>query len=219
MQKIQLVPEPQTPGNVTNLFEAVTAMLGRVPNFYRAAAHCPTITMMLLPFNAVIQREGSGSVVPAKLKEMAIIKTSKINGCSYCYAHNTALGEAVGITDEQVLAIDGDEYMESTFLDEREKAAILWAEHVTRNTARSRNDVFESVNQHFSTEEIVELTLIIGMFNMLNRFMESLGIPLEAQDQVDQIKRSIKLDPDKVKNYLDMVSDSWPEMAAGFPRS
>ena len=89
---------------------------------------------------------------------------------------------------------------------------------LTKNTARSRNDVFEFVIQHFSTEEIVELTLIIGMFNMLNRFMESLGIPLEAQDQVDQIKRSIKLDPDKVKNYLDMVSGSWPEMAAGFLR-
>jgi alkylhydroperoxidase family enzyme len=35
--------------------------------------------------------------------------------------------------------------MESDLLTDREKAAVLWAEHVTLNTARSRDDVFEIV--------------------------------------------------------------------------
>ena len=88
---------------------------------------------------------------------------------------------------------------------------MLWAEHVTRNTARSRDDVFAEVRKQFSEPEIVELTLICGMFNMFNRFMDSLKIPVEIQGEVDKIKRSLMLDPDKVKAYFETVVATWPE--------
>ena len=65
------------------LFDAVTAMLGRVPNSYRILGHSPLVAKMLVPFNAVVQRQGTGSVLTAKLKEMAVIKTSHVNGCNY----------------------------------------------------------------------------------------------------------------------------------------
>ena len=65
------------------LFDAVTAMLGRVPHSYRVLAQSPLVAMMLVPFNAVLQRQGAGSVLPTRLKEMVVIKTSHINGCRY----------------------------------------------------------------------------------------------------------------------------------------
>ena len=80
--------------------------------------------------------------------------------------------------------------MESDLLNDREKAAVLWAEHVTKNTARSRDDVYETVRAQFNEPEMVELTMMSGMFNFYNRFMDSLGVPLENQDDVDKIKRS-----------------------------
>ncbi len=58
-------------------------MLGRVPNSYRALLHSPHVAAVLLPLNAVLQREGAGSVLSTRLKEMVIIKTSQINGCAY----------------------------------------------------------------------------------------------------------------------------------------
>lgn len=101
--------------------------------------------------------------------------------------------------------------MDSNSLTAREKAAVLWAEHVTLNTARSRDDVYEEVRRHFSEAEIVELTLVCGLFNMFNRFMDSLHIPLELPDEIDLIKRSVTLDPAKVKTYLRWLADVWPE--------
>ena len=65
------------------LFEGATNMLGRVPNFYRTGAHVPFLQMMLLPFNACTQRQGGGGALTTQLKEMAVIKTSQINGCGY----------------------------------------------------------------------------------------------------------------------------------------
>ncbi len=98
--------------------------------------------------------------------------------------------------------------MDSPHLSEREKAAVLWAEHVTRNTARARDDVFEEVRRCFSEAEIVELTLMSGFFNLFNRFMDSLRLPIEEQGEVDKIKRSVRLDPEKVRVYLEGLSAS-----------
>ena len=125
-------------------------------------------------------------------------------------AHNTSLGLAAGITDEQVEAIGTDEYMDSPHLNAREKAAVLWAEHVTKNTARSRDDVFEIVRQQFNEAEFVDLTLVCCFFNMVNRLTDSLKMPIEMQVEVDKIKASVNLDPAKVKTYLETVTAKWP---------
>jgi len=87
--------------------------------------------------------------------------------------------------------------MLSDALTDREKAAVLWAEHVTKNTARSRDDIFDIVRQSFDESEIVELTLISAYFNMNNRFMDSLKIPLEHGDHVNKIKGSGRISQTK----------------------
>ena len=100
--------------------------------------------------------------------------------------------------------------MQSDELSQREKAAVLWAEHVTKNTARARDDVFETLNAVFSEEEIIELTLVSAYFNFFNRITDSLGIPLETQHDVDRIKTSVQLDPAKVKRYVETLIEEWP---------
>ena len=93
--------------------------------------------------------------------------------------------------------------------------AILWAEHVTLNTAKEENGVFEQVREEFSEEEVVELTLMSGFFNLFNRLTDSLHIPIENQAEVDKIKRSVNLDPAKVKTYLGMLVNDWPSNVPG----
>lgn len=107
--------------------------------------------------------------------------------------------------------------MESPLLDPREKAAVLWAEHVTRNTAKSRDDVFEEVRRQYPDAELVELTMVITYFNMRNRFQDSLRIPLDTPKVVSDIKISRRQDPNNLKTYLaDMVS-RWPSEFPGPP--
>ena len=81
--RISMIDPAKATGDVAMLFDAVKAMLGRVPNSYRILGHSPLVAKMLIPFNAVVQRQGAGSVLTAKLKEMAVIKTSHVNGCKY----------------------------------------------------------------------------------------------------------------------------------------
>jgi hypothetical protein len=66
------------------------------------------------------------------------------------------------------------------------------------------------VRWHFSGAENVELTLISGLFNLFNHFMDSLRVPIEDQGEVDKKKRSIRLDPEKERAYLEGLSESPP---------
>ena len=83
MSRIKMVDLDIDDKEIQNMFNAVTAMLGRVPNSYRTLARSPLVAKMLVPFNATVQREGAGSILTSKLKEMVVIKTSHLNQCSY----------------------------------------------------------------------------------------------------------------------------------------
>jgi alkylhydroperoxidase family enzyme len=91
---------------------------------------------------------------------------------------------------------------------------VLWAEHVARNTARERDDVFDEVRGHFSTPELVELTAVCGLFAQSNRFQDSMRLPIEPQHEVDKIRQSVRADPVKLKAYLERLVQYWP---AEFP--
>lgn len=81
--RVPMIEPEDAQGDVAVLYDAVTAMLGRVPHSYRVMAQSPHVAKSLVPFNAVLQREGGGSVLTTKLKEMVVIKTSHLNGCAY----------------------------------------------------------------------------------------------------------------------------------------
>jgi len=86
----------------------------------------------------------------------------------------------------------------------------LWATHVTLNTAKEKNGVYETVSKVFNEQEIVELTLICSFFNFFNRVMDSLDVPVEEQLEIDKIKKSVRLNPEKVKEYLETIIINWP---------
>ena len=97
----------------------------------------------------------------------------------------------------------------------REKAAVLWAEHVTRNTAKTRDDVFCEVRRYFDDREFVELTMVITYFNMRNRFQDALRIPLDEPKTISGITVGRRQDPENLKAYLADVVADWPESFPG----
>ena len=69
---------------------------------------------------------------------------------AYCMSHNVPLGRKVGLTEAQIAAAQGSDYMRSPDLDDRQKAAIRWAEAVTRMTARDDEEAFAAMKRHFA---------------------------------------------------------------------
>ena len=59
------------------------------------------VSSFFLPFSITLQREAGGGLLSSKIKEMVVIKTSQVNSCTYWLTHNTALGQAAGISEER----------------------------------------------------------------------------------------------------------------------
>jgi alkylhydroperoxidase family enzyme len=93
------------------------------------------------------------------------------------------LGRKIGLTKAQIEAAQGSDYMRSPDLDERQKAALRWAEAVTLMQARDDEDAFAAMRKHFSEKQIVELTVFCGMWNYSNRLCEALHVDLERPDK------------------------------------
>jgi len=121
---------------------------------------------------ALLQMEAyvhNHSGLDERLQELVKLRSSQINGCAYCVDMHSKNLRAEGEKNER---IDGVAvWRETPFYSERERAALEWAEAVTLVAVDHVPDaVFESVRQHFSDEELVNLTLAVAMINTWNRF-------------------------------------------------
>ncbi len=122
-----------------------------------------------------------------------------------------SLGRVAGITDEQLEVIQGNEYMNSDLLTAREKATLLWTEHVTLNTAKNRDDVYNEVAAVFSEAEIVEMTTVCAFRNMRNRMHDSLHLDPDPPAGAEAVGAGSQVSPDALKAYLQHLLDNWPE--------
>ena len=83
---------------------------------------------------------------------------------------------------------------------------------MTRNTAQKNGDAFNRLHANFTEGEIVEITMLCAMFNMINRVNDSLDIALEEQPEIDKIQSSLHLDPAKMGGLSALGwADHWPQ--------
>ena len=209
MTRIKKIQKNAIASQFTEFYSAVDDLLGRVPNFYKTLSNSPFLAMAFLPINALAQREWEGTSVSGKIKELIVIKTSQTNGCKYCYAHNTSLGKAAGITDEQIKAISQNNFSESPLFDKQETLALKWAEAVTLNQAAKNNQLFNELKNNFTEKQVAEMTILCAMFNMINRINDSLDVELEDTSEIYKIQKSLILEPKKMTNYLTWLSNFW----------
>lgn len=57
------------------------------------------------------------------------------------------------------------------------QAALRYADAMTPTGGQVADEVFASLAAHWSAEQIVEITAVIGLFNYFNRFADALRIP------------------------------------------
>jgi alkylhydroperoxidase family enzyme len=70
------------------------------------------------------------------------------------------------------------DWQRSGFFSARERAALAYADVMTRDIVVP-DDVFAEVARHFDPRQIVELTVLIGSYNMNARVLQALELDLE----------------------------------------
>jgi AhpD family alkylhydroperoxidase len=102
------------------------------------------------------------------LLELVKTRASQINGCAFCLEMHTREARAAGESEARLYLLNA--WRESPLYSDRERAALEWTEAVTLVSESAVPDsVFEIARAAFSEEELVNLTVAIGMINVWNR--------------------------------------------------
>jgi len=148
---------------------------GKPGNIQKALAHRPDTLKAFLPFYASV-----GRALDRKLFELVYIRISMINRCHYCLQHHLASSKRAGLTAEDWAAL-----MQSDFgrFGEKEKAAIGYAEKITRAPYEATDTDFAELKKYFSDAEIVDLHMLIGLVNLTNRVTGPLNLEVEFPEE------------------------------------
>ncbi|CAB1274627.1 carboxymuconolactone decarboxylase family protein [Candidatus Nitrosacidococcus tergens] len=111
--------------------------------------------------------------IDKKLRALVELRISQINGCAYCVDKHAQQAREAGENQQRLDCLPV--WRESHFFTKAECVALSWAESVTYiATTRAPDEIYQELQQHFSEQEIVDLTLIVSMMNMWNRIAISL---------------------------------------------
>ena len=121
------------------------------------------------------------SGLPSSLINLVYLRASQINGCAYCIdMHSRDLIKG-GLAVEKLVLVQVWREAGGLF-DPRERAALAWAETVTRVADTAVPDAeFEAVSAVFSAKELTDLTIAIGLMNIYNRLAIGFRIPPAAK--------------------------------------
>jgi AhpD family alkylhydroperoxidase len=109
------------------------------------------------------------SGLPAELVDLVYLRVSQINNCAYCLDMHARDLIKRGVKIEKLALVQA--WAEGGHLfNERERAALAWAETVTRVSETGIPDeAFQAARGVFSEKELVDLTIAIGLMNTYNR--------------------------------------------------
>jgi AhpD family alkylhydroperoxidase len=106
--------------------------------------------------------------IDARLRALVELRVSQINGCAYCVDLHSREARQAGEAQQRLDCLPV--WVETSFYNDRERAALAWAESVTLVSQTGIPDaVYEEARKQFSEKDLVDLTLIVSVMNAWNR--------------------------------------------------
>jgi AhpD family alkylhydroperoxidase len=116
-----------------------------------------------------------------KLLELVKVRVSQMNGCAHCLHMHRHDALKLGEMDDRLLLLSA--WHESQLYTDRERAALAWAESLTRIAETHAPDaIYEEAKNAFSDDELVALSIGVAMINAWNR----LAISFRLQHPADR---------------------------------
>jgi AhpD family alkylhydroperoxidase len=131
-------------------------------------ATAPAIMKQVRLLNQAVDDSG----LEHSMLHLVKLRASQINGCSFCVDMHSREAMRDGESRQRVFLVSA--WKESPLYSGRERAAFAYTEAVTLIAGQGvPQPHYEATLKHFSEEELVKLTVAIGMINVWNRLCVS----------------------------------------------
>jgi AhpD family alkylhydroperoxidase len=118
------------------------------------------------------------SPIDPALRSLVTVLVSQINNCSFCVDLNSATLLRRGVPSQKVEALS--QWRQSDLFSGTERAALDYADAMTRYDQGVDDSVFANLREHFDDDAIIELTGLIAFQNLSSKFNSALAVPAQG---------------------------------------
>jgi len=174
MARVPLIDEKDHPEFAELVEKFRSGRRGRLINIYRMLLNSPALAESWFNHSNAVRWK---TALDGRLREIVIIRMGHLTGSQYVLRQHVpalALADGVSVGECDALA----DWRASQFFSARERAALAYADVMTQEIVVP-DDIFAEVARHFDKRQIVELTVLIGSYNMNARVLQALELDLE----------------------------------------
>jgi len=168
MALISSLEKEQVENLIKGIYEEYEAKGQRVPEWIKVMAHRPEILKEFTELFRVIM--GKGELEP-EMKWKIAYTVSQTLRCPFCVDVTTKMLKKFGVKDAMI-----ERLKEIKELSVKEKEVLELVKDVTVDAHLDRPELFEKLREKFNEAQIVEIVSVIGLFNYINRFNNTLAV-------------------------------------------
>lgn len=167
-------PEPdELPPEHAELFNDIRRRRGSLPNIFRILSHSPDVLLRRLALGESLRND---TIIDAKLRELAILVVTRLNGGGYEFVAHSGLALKVGVSQQQIDNVASFET--SALFDDRERGVMRYAAEATANI-RVQDSTWAAIAGFLNNRELVELVMNVAWYNQTAR----ITFPLQIDEE------------------------------------
>jgi alkylhydroperoxidase family enzyme len=152
-------------------------------NIFAMLAHAETALDPFNRFGGALLRRGTLDPV---LREIAIIRVGILSKAPYEVEQHKAIGREVGMTEAEIAGLEDG--AASPAFDAKAKAVLRFTDDVVANV-RASDATWNACAAFLDHRQLAELTLCIGFYMMVSRFLETFDVDMEGGQILANFKR------------------------------
>jgi alkylhydroperoxidase family enzyme len=146
---------------------------GEALNIFRTLAHQPTL---LKRFNLLGGAFIAHGLLPAREREIVILRVGWNCRSVYEFGQHTVLGRDVGLSDDEIASLATTRASGAWSADD--EALIALADEICADDCAS-DATFTALRRRWSDAELVELVALVGFYRMVSGLLNTLGVQPE----------------------------------------
>lgn len=175
MARIPYPDHDALPDDVRSFVGRISPML----NIYRMLPHAETSVYGFMKLgNALLFKADLDPV----LRELVILRVGYLSDAAYELHQHVRVARHVGVPDEKITAVRDDPAAD--VFSPLEKAVLRYTDEVVRDVKAS-DQAYAAISAELSHREMSELTLTIGFYMMVCRFLENFEVEIEDDGVID----------------------------------
>ena len=164
---------PLTPEVDEILAGSIRSVNGEPLNLFGTLAHHPKLLKRFLAFGGYFLMRGT---IPAREREIVILRVGLNTGSIYEFGQHTVIGRDCGLTDIEIAAVA--QRTSAHDWSPRDRALIAMTDDICAHDCVSE-PTWKELRADWTDAELSELVLLVGVYRMVAGFLNTMGVELD----------------------------------------